>query len=105
MGWSSRSLRRATSCSWSSEVSKKPPFSLVGEAGDHRVGQLPGRGEPARLERRLVEGEQRLEQEGVVLEVGVQCARAVLARAQQPALAVAQVAEHELGGPARAASR
>ena len=45
---------------------------LVGEALDHRVRQLARGGEPARLERRLVQGEQRLEQEGVVLEVGVQ---------------------------------
>ena len=44
----------------------------VGEAGDHRVGQRAGLDEPACLEGRLVEVEQRLEQERVVLEVGVQ---------------------------------
>ena len=32
IGVSSRSLRRATSCSWSSEVVKKPPLLGVGEA-------------------------------------------------------------------------
>ena len=58
----------------------------VAEARDDRVRQRPRLGEPARLERRLVQREQRLEQEGVVLEVGAQLRPAVVERAQQPAL-------------------
>ncbi len=46
----------------------------VAEAGDHRVGERQGLLEPALLEGRFVEGEQGLEQEGVVLQVGVEAA-------------------------------
>ena len=45
---------------------------VVGEALDHRVGRLAGGVEPAHLERRLVEAQQRLHQVGMILEVGVQ---------------------------------
>ena len=48
--------------------------------------------EPARLEGRFVERQQRLEQEGVVLEVGVEVGAAVLVGAQQAAVRVAQLA-------------
>ena len=45
----------------------------VGEAGDHGVGEARGRARTRRgSKRRFVEGEQGLEQEGVVLEVGVE---------------------------------
>src|SRR3954453_23922882 len=40
---------------------EEPAALLVGEALEDRVGQRPRLGEPARLERRLVEDEQRLE--------------------------------------------
>ena len=62
----------------------------VAEAGD-RSSSARARAslEPARLEGRFVEGEQRLEQEGVVLEVGVEAGAAVLVGAQQAALGVA----------------
>ena len=80
------------------EVSKKPPCSVVAEALDHRVGQRARLAEPARVEARLVEGQQRLEQVGVILEVGVEAPAAVLPGAQQPAVGVAQRAEHEVGG-------
>ena len=73
----------------------------VGEAGDHRIGRLAGGVEPAHLEGRLVERQQRLEQVGVVLEVGVQLRLAVLPAAQQPAVGVAHLVEHELGRGAR----
>ena len=55
----------------------------VGEAREDRVGHAARLGEPALLERRLVQRQQRLEQVRVVLEVGVQPALAVLPGAQQ----------------------
>ena len=68
----------------------------VGETLDHGVGQGTRLGEPARIEAGLVQGEQRLEQERVVLQVGVELGLAVLPGAQQPPVGVAQRAEHEL---------
>ncbi len=76
----------------------------VAEAGDHRVGQLPRGGEPARLEARFVEDEERFEQEGVVLEVGVQVGAAVLVGAQQVAVVVASSSRTK-SAQASAASR
>ena len=73
---------------------------VVAEAGDHRLGELAGPLEPALLEGRFVEGEQRLEQEGVVLEVGVEVGAAVLVGAQQVAVGVAQLRPDELGAGA-----
>ena len=73
----------------------------VAEAGDHRLGELAGLLVPALLEARFVERQQRLEQEGVVLEVGVEPRLAVLEGAQQAAPVVAQLAEDELGALAR----
>ena len=73
----------------------------VGEAVEDLVGERARLGEPARVEGRLVEREQRLEQERVVLEVGVEVGAALVVRAQEPPAVVAQVAQHELGGSDR----
>ena len=73
---------------------------LVGEALDHRLGGLAGGVEPAHLEGRLVEAQQRLDQEGVVLEVGVEPALAVLPGAEQAARVVAHRLEDEAGAAA-----
>ena len=72
IGVSSRSLRRATAARGRRTVEKNPPFSSSAKRASDRVGERARRDEPARLERRLVEREQRLEQERVVLEVRVQ---------------------------------
>ena len=72
----------------------------VAEALDRRLGQRPRLVEPALLEGRLIQGEQRFEQEGVVLEVGVEVGPAVLVGAQQPPVLVAHRVEHEAGGRA-----
>ena len=59
----------------------------VPELLDHDVGQVQGRLDPARLERRLVQRHQGVDQEGVILQVGVQLGRrAGAAGAQQPAV-------------------
>ena len=42
IGWSSRSLRRATSCSWSVEVSKKPPRSSSAKRSIIVSASVPG---------------------------------------------------------------
>ena len=68
----------------------------VGETLDHGVRQGPGLGEPAGLERGLVERQQRFEQERVVLQVGVQLGLSVLVGAQQAPLPVAQLAQDEV---------
>ena len=81
----------------------------VGEALDDRVGERARLAEPARLEGRLVEVQQRLEQERVVLEVGVELRLARVERAQQPPAVVAHARQDEVarrrarrrGGPAR----
>ena len=100
IGWSPISLRRAISSSWSAEVEKKPPRSGSPKRAIVVVGQRAGALEPARLEGRFVEGQQRFEQEGVVLEVGVEAGVAVLVGAQQAAVVVAQRVEDELGAAA-----
>src|SRR3954451_2868126 len=66
---------------------------LVGEARDHRVGELASGTKPARVERRLVEREERLEEEGVVLQVCVQLRLAVLVSPEQPTVGVAEAVE------------
>ena len=58
----------------------------VGEALDHRVRGRAGGVEPARLEGRLVERQQRLDQKGVVLQIGIQLRLAAVEGAQQPAI-------------------
>src|SRR5829696_3491753 len=73
----------------------------VGEALDHRVGGRAGGGEPAWLEARLVQGEERLDQVGVVLEVGVEARLAVLGGAQEAPARVAHRTEDEVGARAR----
>src|SRR5580658_7066008 len=50
----------------------------VGEVIDRRFGERRRLAVPALLERRLVQGEERLEQEGMVLKVGAQPSAAVL---------------------------
>ena len=101
IGWSPISLRRAISSSWSSEVEKKPPRSgspkraIVVSASASRLL------EPALLERRFVQRQQRFQQEGMVLEVGVEPALAVLVGAQQASVGVAQIPQDELGAAAR----
>ena len=74
IGVSSRSLRRAISASPSAAVEKKPPSLGVGEAGDHLVGERRGLVEPALLAGGFEQHDQRLQQEGVVLEVGADLA-------------------------------
>ena len=69
----------------------------VVEALDRRLRQRAGLGEPALFEGRFVEGQQCLEQEGVVLEVGVEVGAAVLVSAQEVAVGVARLAEEEAG--------
>ena len=73
----------------------------VAEAGDGGVRQRLGLLEPALLEARFVERQQRLQQEGVVLEVGVEAGVAVLVGAQQVPVLVAQRVEDELRAPPR----
>ena len=73
----------------------------IPEAGDRRTGEIAGLLEPAPLEGRLVQRQQRLEQEGVVLQVCVELRLAVLVGAQEAAFGVAQGAQHELGAAAR----
>ena len=62
---------------------EEPAALVVGEALDHRVGGLARGVEPANLEGRLVEAQERLDQEGVVLEVGVEPGLALLPGPQQ----------------------
>ena len=69
----------------------------VGEQLDHLVGGLARGVEPANVERRLVQGQERLDQVRVVLEVGGEVRAAVLVGAQQPAALVAEVPPYELG--------
>ncbi len=73
---------------------------LVGEALDHRLGGLAGGVEPAHLEGRLVQPQHRLDQEGVVLEVGVEPAFAVLPGAEQAARVVVHRLVDEAGATA-----
>ena len=101
IGWSPTSLRRAISSSWSAEVEKKPPRSGSPKRSIIVSASSRAASNQRALEARLVEGEQRLEQEGVVLEVGVEAGVAVLVGAQQAAVGVAHRAEHELGALAR----
>ena len=78
---------------------------VVGEAGEQGVGELAGALEPDGLEARFVEGEQGLEQEGVVLQVSLEVGATVLVGAQQVALVVAHLAPRRSSAQARAASR
>ena len=70
---------------------KKPPAwgspkrSIRASAAAHRLAV------PARIERRLVQREERVEQEGLILEVAVEVTAPVLPRPQQPAIGVAQL--------------
>ena len=73
---------------------------LVSEALDHRLGGLAGGVEPAHLQGRLVQPQHRLDQEGVVLEVGVEPAFAVLPGAEQAARVVAHRLVDEAGAAA-----
>ena len=105
IGASSSSLRRAISRSWSAAVAKKPPCS--GSAKRSRIWSASARAATNQrgVERRLVERQQRLEQERVVLEVGGELGPPAVVGAQQAAVGVAQVAQDELGRGRRAASR
>ena len=100
IGWSPISLRRAIRASWSIGGGEEAAALGVAEAGDHGLGEGLGLLEPALLEGRFVKRQQRLEQEGVVLQVGVEMGPAVLVGAQQAPVGVAQGAEHELGAAA-----
>ena len=71
IGWSSKLRGRTTSDSWSEAVSKNPPPLGVAERSTIIVGERARLHEPARLEGRLVQHQQRLGQERVVLEVGI----------------------------------
>jgi hypothetical protein len=76
----------------------------VGEALDDRVARARAPRRTSALERRLVQREQRLEQERVVLEVGVQARLAALkVRSSRPSASRIAL-EHERGA-ARAAAR
>src|SRR5215212_8635923 len=72
----------------------------VAEALDRLLCQGVRLGVPAGLESRLVERQQRLEQEGVVLQVGAEVGASVLVGAQQAAFGLAQLLEDELGAGA-----
>jgi hypothetical protein len=69
----------------------------VREALDQDAGERERLLEPPRLERRLVEREQRFEQERVVLEEGADLRAAVVVGAQQPSVGVAHLLEDEGG--------
>ena len=105
IGVSSSSLRRAISCSLSDGGREEAAVLGVREAGDHLVGQRDRLLEPALLAGRFEQRDQRLEQEGVVLQVRVDLGAAVVVGAQQPA--VARRAGRAAGTPRsrRAASR
>src|SRR4051794_39009671 len=45
---------------------EEPAAFGIREAGNHAIGRLPGSREPAFLEARLIEGEQRLDEERVI---------------------------------------
>ena len=68
----------------------------VREAVDHRLGRLTRGVEPADLEGRLVERQQRLDQIRVVLEVGVELRLALLPGPQEVPLGVAHPGPDEL---------
>src|SRR5262249_53918289 len=72
----------------------------VAEAIDHRLRYGLRLLVPALLEARFVQRQERLEQERVVLEVGVEASLAVAVGAQQVPLGVAQRPEDELGAGA-----
>ena len=72
----------------------EPAGRLVPEKPEHLVGELLGRPEPAVGEGRLVEGEQSVDEAGVVLEVAVQVRGAVLPRAEKTAVGVQRL-KHE----------
>ena len=78
---------------------EEPAPARVGKPLDHRVCQLARGHEAARVERRLVEAQQRLDQEGVVLEVAVELCGAVLEAPQQAPIAVAKIAQDEFRAP------
>ena len=59
----------------------------IGELLQHRLGQRQSLLEPAPVKGRLVEGDQAVDQEGVVFEVGAELGPAVLVGAEQAAVA------------------
>ena len=69
-------------------------YALTAEPLTHRVGDLPGRQQPAALKGRLVERDQGLDQEGVVLQVAVELRLAVLPGAHQAKRAVRGPLDH-----------
>src|ERR1035441_6005663 len=73
----------------------------VGEAREDLIGERSRPAEEALLKRRLIEREQRLEQESVVFEVGGQARRAVVVGPQQAPVAVAHLLPDELSGAER----
>ena len=94
-----------SAASWSSEVEKKPPRSGSPKRAIIVSASPLATLEPAHLEGRLVEGEQRLQQEGVVLEVGVELRLAVVVGAQQAAVRRRAVSVSTKSAQSRAASR
>ena len=92
IGLSSRSLRRAISGFAVGGGREEAAALGVGEAGDQLVRERHGLLEPALLAGRFEQRDQRLEQVGVVLQVGADLRAPVVVGAQQPPLRVAQLA-------------
>ena len=80
---------------------EEPAVLAVGEALEDRVGERLRLGEPPRVERRLVERQQRVEQERVVLEHRPQPRLAAVVGAQEAAVLVAHAGDEEVRAPHR----
>ena len=98
-------MRRAISASPSEAVEKKPPRSGSAKRAIISSASAMASLEPALLAGRFEQRDQRLEQEGVVLEVGVDLGLPVVVGAQQAPALVAQLAQDELGAARPRASR
>src|SRR5205823_7985968 len=73
----------------------------VGKAPDQLLGEARGLGQPALLARGFEQRDQRLEQEGIILEVARDLRLPVVVDAQQLTALVAQLAEDELSAGER----
>src|SRR5215203_2380542 len=68
----------------------------IGELLQHHLGQRQSLLEPASVKGRLVEGDQAVDEEGVVFEVSAELCPAVLVGAQEAAVAT-EFAQEEIG--------
>ena len=72
----------------------------VVEAVVQHVGEFRGRNNPSRVEGRFVQAHERVDEVGIVFEIGRELRRLTdTAGAQQPAVGGAHFGHHEVGGP------